>query len=1856
MPAGSHTSGRFSSLTDDELTRLARLIPNLSAAWAHSAATTVDLLQGGKSKALRALRATAARNPQSVNLAFAELGMAYLVHLRGKSIAGGEELKHLAAREFGADAAAVFLQLVDRSHIHAYAADSRTTGGAATDASEHLELDGRQTSERSHDLKDASMREPDNDDLHTDSTSAQELLSTIRELTAHATTLAAALRRSADAMEAGHPRNVELDAAVQWRNSAIEHLDRAGQLADEIGTGDFEPRSLRDAERQLVGFLDNVDEQQRTRAAAAKALAAFRQQGLDHLIPKMLESIGFRSEAELSSSSERESAVAHIEHDVVTAPDSPAGTEDRRNEVESVPAPSAEPAESSSPAFAREQDPPTTDSVVPEVGDCSLGVVDEFDDDTWDTDISEHITTQTHARTVTSSATRTEASQPVLQRTPESDAINYPWDAGAPPLIARLLTKGDDPLAIHLAVAANETPLRQQILKLFCASFSCSPSHLAQELARVPSDAEVSDLQPDEARTLLVAVLRAGLSLGYFPLLVPALVERSALEPALRHVFEVAHEAVVRGSRWGTGYSTDPTLGLSHQWEAFGEQASALLATLSKRKIKFELATKVLHHLVKPGQPIGAALLAVQQLSEAGTDVANSTDDSWRELDDLAAVLQDGTQLDKLIDHTTKDLAGTRRRQIIAGARRTLENDIGEVGELLLRFIELRNTVRGGASHGSEASEQLAAAVEHCELARAPHSVGDAAVARFLAWLKDPGTFQPRGASLVGILRESLDPLFEIERDEVGHPDRPPTLAEVGILLAGRADSDIVAGFLERGNIAAARSYVETNGDDDPEATEDAIRRAEQHAKQHHTDAMESVKWLAARLRALNEDDLARELISEAQAASTPEPERYDLAHRELRRLAHRGQTHLDTYRADLRSRVETLDAAREDKDRIIDLLAEQDEILAVDFLTRLQAGLSLPKVDYEGGDDFADFFPAMVEVAVSAQAEKHHPIEAVRAALQAPRKIENRQLREGFQAWEELRKSRKGPSTSTFRLAVAHVLRMIGLVPPSQDWLRDQSNSQRSGFAAFRAKAHPVDRSYVPELGTHSHGNYDLILVWDNVSASRLMEFIPETRRTQPNIILYFRVLDVSQRRALRSLAAPGRGRGVSPIVVDDAVIAWLSTRREPGWRFTQRVTLPFTTFNPYTPFAGGEVPDEVFVGRELERAAIESPTGPMFVYGGRQLGKSALLRRVERMFTDPISADEPGSGGRRTGRVAVYIDLKAAAIGEMLEPTKLWGELAERLKAAGVITVGRTRESTVSTHIQEWLAEDASNRLLLLLDEADNFLTADARNTGKSGEFPTLQGLKKLMEASNRRLKPVFAGLHQVQRFQDLPNTPIGHGGQEILIGPLRSRDAFNLVVDPMRALGYAFRSPDVVWRLLLYTNYQASLVQILCASLVRRMQNQPLPPDGGRIEITSQHVDSVYAERDVRDLIVQRFRWTINLDARYRIIALVVALNTLDAQPGAIFTVDELREQCEVFWETGFAKAVLPEARFVSYLEEMVGLGVLHRRDDSYGLRSPHIIGLLGSSEALNRELAEAPATLELPHEYNPTMNRRVLGGATQISSARSSLTDSDLAILLKRDRGTPTRIVTGSQALGLQRVAQALTDAATEQNLTFSVPRPEEWPKTAAGFSELKGHLLLDLSQYTRSYDLGLLTRQLNSRGASTAVVITGPAYLPLPANMRKVAIVQLRRWSMEELRFWHESPFQSPELRTQLHYVTSGWPELVEEAMERVNKGRHERALELVAQSVQDPLRARSLLDSCGVNLSVATEWARSASTTGRYGLLDPIPVDRRDLLEILAREPEPVLSDLEALDLVTETADGWILDRVVLSAAKTLID
>jgi hypothetical protein len=103
----------------------------------------------------------------------------------------------------------------------------------------------------------------------------------------------------------------------------------------------------------------------------------------------------------------------------------------------------------------------------------------------------------------------------------------------------------------------------------------------------------------------------------------------------------------------------------------------------------------------------------------------------------------------------------------------------------------------------------------------------------------------------------------------------------------------------------------------------------------------------------------------------------------------------------------------------------------------------------------------------------------------------------------------------------------------------------------------------------------------------------------------------------------------------------------------------------------------------------------------------------------------------------------------------------------------------------------------------------------------------LKGLMDDTDRRFKVVFAGLHNVQRAARDPNTPVAHLGTPVCIGPLLDngewRQARDLIEIPFRHMGYEFQPPDLWMRILSYTNYYPSLIQVFCKHLLEYLHNR-------------------------------------------------------------------------------------------------------------------------------------------------------------------------------------------------------------------------------------------------------------------------------------------------------------------------------------------------------------------------------------------------------------------------------------------------
>ena len=153
-----------------------------------------------------------------------------------------------------------------------------------------------------------------------------------------------------------------------------------------------------------------------------------------------------------------------------------------------------------------------------------------------------------------------------------------------------------------------------------------------------------------------------------------------------------------------------------------------------------------------------------------------------------------------------------------------------------------------------------------------------------------------------------------------------------------------------------------------------------------------------------------------------------------------------------------------------------------------------------------------------------------------------------------------------------------------------------------------------------------------------------------------------------------------------------------------------------------------EMFFGRKQEIAKIIGRDSEgILVYGGRQLGKSALLAQVQQLH------NKPGEG-----RVIIREDVKSLGTSAR-EADEIWKIMSEKLRPHGVVGPKSGRRDAVIADIKRWINERPNRQVLCLLDETDNFLAFEAKN-----DFPNLMHVKGLMEDTSRAFKVVFAGLH--------------------------------------------------------------------------------------------------------------------------------------------------------------------------------------------------------------------------------------------------------------------------------------------------------------------------------------------------------------------------------------------------------------------------------------------------------------------------------------------------------------------------------
>ena len=565
-------------------------------------------------------------------------------------------------------------------------------------------------------------------------------------------------------------------------------------------------------------------------------------------------------------------------------------------------------------------------------------------------------------------------------------------------------------------------------------------------------------------------------------------------------------------------------------------------------------------------------------------------------------------------------------------------------------------------------------------------------------------------------------------------------------------------------------------------------------------------------------------------------------------------------------------------------------------------------------------------------------------------------------------------------------------------------------------------DRALCPvhSFGSTAEGHYRIIF---NDKAPARNHIIQAVRSdpNRPPVIFHFGSIARDDREWLRRWSVDNE---IPFIVVDEALVLYLASLPADTLGTMFDCTLPFTCVEPFFT-AAGPVPPESFFGRETERRNIMARYGSCFVYGGRQLGKTALLHRAQAAFHN-----------LHDRRIAHYIDLKKYAIGAAVGSDGLWQLLWDEFCSLGVATPpesgGRRGPERLAKDlakaVKTWLDADESGQILLLLDEADEFLKADLDK-----DFRESTSLKGLMDDTKRRFKVVFCGLHNVLRNTERANHPLAHFGEPICVGPLLGngdqKQARALITNPLAAAGYTFEKDTLATHILVWTNYYPSFIQLYGDALLKHLRESRsgLFPR----KVTHADIEAARARDGFRDYIRQRFAFTLQLDLRYEVIAYAIAfeMQGTSATASRGLSTDETMMLAKEAWPEGFD---ISRKEFSTLLLEMCGLGVLRRSRQNggnalYAFRNPNVLSLLGNEEEI---LSVLEKKRTLPEGFEAALYHAYFPDDDSASARRGPLSFEQEGIL---KRGKRVAVLCGTRSANLGSAGEFLGQRLDENLL-------------------------------------------------------------------------------------------------------------------------------------------------------------------------------------------------------------------------------
>ncbi len=512
-----------------------------------------------------------------------------------------------------------------------------------------------------------------------------------------------------------------------------------------------------------------------------------------------------------------------------------------------------------------------------------------------------------------------------------------------------------------------------------------------------------------------------------------------------------------------------------------------------------------------------------------------------------------------------------------------------------------------------------------------------------------------------------------------------------------------------------------------------------------------------------------------------------------------------------------------------------------------------------------------------------------------------------------------------------------------------EKGQGKREEFYKLFVEASPKSmadyRHPISLFGTQMKSPINVVVLYGNYAPKQLVDTITGLDFGGMTIVLIDRPIDRASRRQIGEIFHTQTSRHNPFILIDQILIMHLAM-----YQTTERIpvllkcTLPYTSYQPFVR-DGGSTADEMFFGRSRELSTILDPNGACVVYGGRQLGKTALLQRAESRYSDPSS------------RVyAVYCNII-----DCDSENKLINKVTDDINRKTGLNIEKT--STIGDFCKQldtMFRTEKIQSMLLLLDEADKFLSSIAES-----RYNQIQPLIDLKRESMNRFKFVLAGLHNVCRAKNATseNGVFGQLGTPLCVKPLSPTDALQLLSRPLKYLGFDIDRYPHLETILTNTNYYPGILQFFGYSLVEALNNQYsryyCAVDGNPpFTLQDEQLGAVMNDADLNRSIRDKFRWSLELDARYFMLARCIAVLYFIADEKTEnwlgFSAEDIRGIAEEY--NIHCLETCDKADYTNLLDEMVEMGILSKPSDGlYRLRRNSFVDIIATVlDALDEDI--------------------------------------------------------------------------------------------------------------------------------------------------------------------------------------------------------------------------------------------------------------------------------------------------------------